>query len=299
MATKVFICWGGELSKKLGEALRSWLPSSLQYVRPYFSPEDIEKGAKWSSEITKELETSSVGIICVTPENAERPWIMFESGALSKHLEKARVCPLLFNLEPADVKGPLTLFQATRFAKDDFKRLVATINNAAGDARLEPTVLDGVFDMWWPKLEEQVSAITRSHKSSPKEARRSDRDVLDEVLELTRMNASRAARPGRALGPRVLSDLASAFDELVRSCGTIGDQGHHALYVFDRALMHACHEVGALEIYERHRMHVADLPTPEREYQRLEQLREAERRQRELEAATTAAVAVREATAKG
>ena len=65
MPTKVFISWSGELSRKLGEALRTWLPASLQYVKPYFSPEDIEKGTKWNTEIAKELETSNVGVICL------------------------------------------------------------------------------------------------------------------------------------------------------------------------------------------------------------------------------------------
>ena len=53
---KVFISWSGELSKQLGQALRQWLPGTLQSVKPYFTPADIDKGAKWESEISKELE---------------------------------------------------------------------------------------------------------------------------------------------------------------------------------------------------------------------------------------------------
>src|SRR3989304_5415969 len=132
MATKVFISWSGDLSRKLGEALYKWLPAALQYIKPYFSPDDIEKGAKWNSEIAAELETSNVGIICLTQDNTEKPWILFEAGALSRSIDKSRVCTLLFNIEPADVKGPLTSFQSTRFVPDDFKRLVVTINNTAG-----------------------------------------------------------------------------------------------------------------------------------------------------------------------
>ncbi len=45
MATKVFISWSGELSNKLAEAVRQWLPGVLQFVKPYFTPSDIEKGA--------------------------------------------------------------------------------------------------------------------------------------------------------------------------------------------------------------------------------------------------------------
>jgi TIR domain len=149
MPTKVFISWSGPLSQKLGEALHNWLPSTLQAVKAYFSPEDIEKGVKWSSEISGELGTSDIGIICLTRDNTEKPWILFEAGALSKRLEKSRVCPLLFDLEPSDLTGPLTIFQGTRFRREDFKRLVTTINSAAGDSRLGQFVLDKVFGRLW------------------------------------------------------------------------------------------------------------------------------------------------------
>ena len=51
------------------------------------------------------------------------------------------MCTLLFDLEWSDLKGPLAIFQHTLFGREDFKRLVTTINSAAGDSRLEQTVL--------------------------------------------------------------------------------------------------------------------------------------------------------------
>lgn len=83
MGTKVFISWSGDLSNKLADAVRQWLPGVLQFVKPYFTPSDIEKGAKWASNIAGELESSDIGIICLTKENLDKPWILFESGALS------------------------------------------------------------------------------------------------------------------------------------------------------------------------------------------------------------------------
>ena len=44
MYSKVFISWSGDLSKKIAEELRFWLPAVLQFVKPYFTPNDIEKG---------------------------------------------------------------------------------------------------------------------------------------------------------------------------------------------------------------------------------------------------------------
>lgn len=254
MATKVFISWSGELSRKLGEALRRWLPASLQYVKPYFSPEDIEKGTKWNSEIAKELQESNVGVICLTQENTEKPWIIFEAGALSKTIDKSRVCTLLFNLEPSDVKGPLTSFQSTRFVPDDFKRLITTINAAAGDARLEPAVLESVFEMWWPKLQQEVASILQSHKKDGDVERRSERDILEEVLELTRLNAMRSSKTTR-FGERALTELLEVLDELTFVIARRGPDeiSAHLLQRVDRPLRHLCREAGVMQYYQKHR----------------------------------------------
>jgi hypothetical protein len=218
LATKVFISWSGDLSRKLGEALRDWLPASLQYVKPYFSPQDTEKGRKWDSEIAKELADSDIGVLCLTRENFLKPWILFEAGALSKSITKARVCPLLFNLEPPDVTGPLTSFQHTSFVKDDFRKLVETINSAAGENSLDVAVLGDVFDMWWPQLESKVTAILASHVEEAVGERRADRDILEEILSLARTTPSRVDRlPPFSL--EAFDDLVLGLDELVFSPG--------------------------------------------------------------------------------
>lgn len=261
MPTKVFISWSGSLSQKLGEALRNWLPSALQFVKPYFSPEDIEKGAKWSSEISKELETSNIGVICLTRDNTEKPWILFEAGALSKSLERSRVCTLLFDVDPADVKGPLTSFQATRFMKEDFKRLVSAINSAAGDSRLETPVLESVFEMWWPKLEEEVSAILKSSDNVAKKERRSDRDILEELLELSRLNATRPGRP--RMSERAIMELVESLEELQYILRTENEEiALRVLKRLDRPLRHLCMEAGVPEAYERFRHRMFDRARP-------------------------------------
>ncbi|MBE3038160.1 MAG: toll/interleukin-1 receptor domain-containing protein [Chloroflexi bacterium] len=259
MATKVFISWSGDLSRKLGEALRNWLPATLQYVKPYFSPDDIEKGAKWNSEIAKELETSNVGVICLTQDNTEKPWILFESGALSKTLDKARVCTLLFNLDAADVKGPLTSFQATRFVREDFKRLVSTINNTAGDGKLENSVLESVFDMWWPRLEEQVAEILKTHDKGTKRERRPERDILEEILDLTRMNAERAHRPSRISARAVLEVVENLNELLFIVAREHGDMGVSMMERIDRPVRHLCIEAAIPEVYERFHVRMLEM----------------------------------------
>ncbi|MGR3064469.1 toll/interleukin-1 receptor domain-containing protein [Vibrio vulnificus] len=200
---KVFISWSGDLSKELGEALRDWLPAVIQSVKPFFTPNDIEKGARWSKDIANELESSSVGVFCITPDNLTKPWLMFEAGALSKNLEVSKVCPILFGVEPTDLQGPLVQFQASPFEKTEVKKLIKTINSCLGDSKLEDSVLNSVFDMWWPKLQEKVNSILDKHKNTSngeeKEVR-SEREILEEVLELTRLNTARSKQRGISPG---------------------------------------------------------------------------------------------------
>lgn len=212
---KVFISWSGDKSKELGEVFRNWLPSVLQAVKPYFTPEDIEKGARWSQDISKELENSFFGIICLTRDNVLKPWIMFEAGALSKSFGKGRVCPILFGLEKSDIQGPLVQFQATSFNKSDMKKLIENINKNHPENSLEKSVLDNVFDLWWPMLEKEVSEIQKSYEESrDEEDLRTDRDILEEVLELSRnLNRPRIAR--KDLDERAINDIVRRFEKLL------------------------------------------------------------------------------------
>jgi hypothetical protein len=187
---RVFISWSGDLSKQLGEAIRNWLPSTLQYVEPYFTPSDIEKGAKWATEISAELAETKICIIILTRDNLDSEWIMFEAGAISTVVEKARVCPIVFDMEPTDVKGPLAQFQATKFIEDDFSKLIFAINSAAGDQKLKDERVRAVFKKWWPDLETDVKAILNRAKTStalkPTAELRTEKDLLEETLLLMR-----------------------------------------------------------------------------------------------------------------
>lgn len=191
---QIFISWSGPLSKELGEIFRDWIPSVLQFVRPYFTPDDIEKGSRWSSEIAKELQGSQIGIIVLTRDNLSSPWIMFEAGALSKQLDKSKVCPILFGLENTDLVGPLVQFQATSFTEGDMKKLVKTINNACDDNKLRDNVLDNVFKMWWPKLEEPISSVMGKERNKGQTNIRPDRELIEEILSLTRLSVSKTRR---------------------------------------------------------------------------------------------------------
>jgi hypothetical protein len=67
-------------------------------------------------------ETSNSGVICVTPENLNSPWVLFEAGALAKAMQGAKVIPLLFDLEFSDISGPLAQFQAKNATETGWRR---------------------------------------------------------------------------------------------------------------------------------------------------------------------------------
>src|SRR5438045_597701 len=125
----VFISWSGPFSKAVAELLNAWLPDVIQGVKTWLSTEDIEKGTIWSGEINEALATT-VGVLCVTQENKNAPWLLFEAGGLSKGLTKSRVCPLLIDLQPQDLQPPLSLFNLTLPEREDIWKLVKTINAA-------------------------------------------------------------------------------------------------------------------------------------------------------------------------
>ena len=193
---KVFISWSGALSEQLGTVLREWLPGSLQFVRPYFTPRDVDKGARWASEIAGELEKTSIGIFCLTRENIAAPWLVFEAGAMSRIVSEAHVCPLLFGLEPGDISGPLSQFQATRFNEKEFHQLYCTINRLAGENSLDESTRDKVYEMWWPQLRAGIDEVFTKYKPPKARKVREDRELIEETLMLTRTIARevRAAR---------------------------------------------------------------------------------------------------------
>jgi len=166
---KIFISWSGSRSRAVAEALRHWLPLVIQSVEPWMSEEDINKGERWSSVIADELEKTAIGIICLTPENLDfpSPWMFFETGALSKILEKSLVCPYLFEIEKNEVKGPLGQFQATKADKIDTKKLVDSINNVL-EKPLGEKQLDNIFNHLWPDLEKRLRRISNVSENSEK-----------------------------------------------------------------------------------------------------------------------------------
>lgn len=189
---KVFISWSGAKSKKVALIFRDWLPTVIQALEPFVSSEDIEKGARWNTDIAQELKESSFGLICVTKDNLSAPWLNFEAGALSKSIDNSYVAPLLFDVKPSELKGsPISQFQATSFNEEDVKRLVETLNAATGNC-LSSSRLNKAFELCYPDLEKSLNEL-RSVSAGEDESGENDAlnqnfdpNILEELLETVR-----------------------------------------------------------------------------------------------------------------
>src|SRR6516165_8241755 len=71
---KIFISWSGDRSKYIATALRDWLRNVIQAADPWMSDVDIGTGKPWFQEISVQLAECKAGIICVMPENQDKPW---------------------------------------------------------------------------------------------------------------------------------------------------------------------------------------------------------------------------------
>ncbi len=196
---KVFLSWSGEKSHEIALVFREWFPSVIQSIKPYLSSEDIDKGARWSTDIAEKLKDSSFGILCVTKDNIDAPWLIFEAGALSKTMDKSFVSPFLFGIKLSEVvDSPLLQFQATTFDKEDVFKLVITMNKACGESRLTDENLRKAFDLWWPSLKKDLDDLVDFQESNS-EAKRSKStdcgDILEEILNLSRSNQKLLRNP--------------------------------------------------------------------------------------------------------
>lgn len=222
---RVFLSWSGDRSKAVAEGLRDWLKMLIQASEPWISL-DIEKGDRWSRELSDQLEASRVGVICLTPENLGAPWILFEAGALAK-TKGSYACTLLIGVKAADVQYPLAQFQHTQAEREDIRKLAHTVNDALvnnGGSSVDKQALDILFDMLWPQLEARLAAVLATPAPNSPPARKAE-DILEELLATSRaqdirlqavqeaLTDLRAGAP-RSLRQPTLPSIENLFDGL-------------------------------------------------------------------------------------
>jgi len=216
----VFISWSGDKSRQLAEILKPWLRSVIQSLRPWASASDIGAGERWNDAIQKKLGSTNVGIICLTAENSNAPWILFEAGALAKGLGQSFVCPYLLDLTKADIPaGPLTQFQAKCADKADTFSLVQTLNSALNTHALTETDLEAQFERCWPELDSAISQIKKTPSPAMKE--RPPEEITREILDIVRAIRREIQPPRNTLN--LDESGAASFSNVAKFSGGLSD----------------------------------------------------------------------------
>lgn len=179
---KVFLCWSGKRSHEIAKILNPWLKDVIQSLDPWISS-DIDKGAPWLERLNQALNESTVGIVCVTGENKNAPWLLFEAGALAR-APKTLVCTFLIDIETSDLDKPLSNFQLTVPTKEDMRKLINTLNAHQNEVdRKPPDLIERGFERCWPEFERSFKEVLSKFPSSQPSPKKSDPEILREILD--------------------------------------------------------------------------------------------------------------------
>ena len=127
------------------------------------------KGGRWATEIGENLAQCDYCIVCLTHDTAQKPWVNFEAGAISKTVEKSYVSPLLLDITPCDLGDlPLTMFQCTEFNRNDVYKLLQSIN-CAHESPIEESSLASDFEETWSGVRQEVVGMAPPKISEPQE----------------------------------------------------------------------------------------------------------------------------------
>jgi tetratricopeptide (TPR) repeat protein len=222
----VFISWSGKVSKAYALAVNNWLKQAMHKVKPWMSDAEIGPGERWNEKVSSSLKETNFGIICVTSENINAPWILFEAGALAKALNSARVVPLLFGVSNTDLASPLTQFQAVSADKEGFLKLAAALNEELKikGEELDESILRSLLRKLWPELDRELKRIVSTAGRRTTQLPRTDHDLLSDVLEGVRRLERGAVSDSTAI-PSSESEAANWQDYYIRGANLANNLG--------------------------------------------------------------------------
>ncbi|MBV8214748.1 MAG: toll/interleukin-1 receptor domain-containing protein [Verrucomicrobia bacterium] len=219
----------------VADALRIWLEQVIQGCNPWMSNQDIDAGQRWATELFAQLDNHTVGIICVTKDNQGEPWLNFEAGALAKQLKgdkpgEARVCPLLIEMNPNDVTGPLKHLQMMPLDEGGMFKVLQMVNKyAIPEKPLREDLLKQVFDVWWPLLRGELIKMKVSEQ--PEKSGREEKGMLEEMLGILRSIDRALSRELDAAGTASAARAAARTLQKLKDAEKRSLSHHHDLRV--------------------------------------------------------------------
>ena len=187
----VFISWTGAASHKIAQVLNEYLSKILQETEPFISSE-IQSGEDWNKVIAERLKITRCGIVCVTPDNKDSPWLLFEAGALLINNDGTfgRVMTLLLDITDSSLEQPLGRFQHKVASKEGIQAIIFDINKML-DSPLGKDKLDCTFGLMWPDIEKGINEAKKLiNNTLPK---RDSISMLEELRAAEKINCPELA----------------------------------------------------------------------------------------------------------
>ena len=143
------------------------------------STEAISAGDRWNDVITDALDDIDFGLLFVTEENKEKPWLLFEAGALAKNVSRSKVIPIIIDASELELsRSPLFAFQHVGMTKDGVSRVMRSIYKSLERPIISNSVLTTCIDKWWPELDDAYKKLEK-----PKPAKAKKKLTEDERLD--------------------------------------------------------------------------------------------------------------------
>lgn len=190
----VFISCTKNLSRECAKVLRDWIKYVSNTDTPLLSSRTNDKVGYWLSDHSDDLIDIKTGIVCISKDNINSPWLVFELGALISRLGKNNVFTFLIDVDPEELEMPFSLVDSIRPNKEGMRKLLYALNFELGVKGLHKRILDQLFDACWPWFEENFN-----HKLTSFAVNLSERQKAASQNE----DAEEAVYPRHSLGNRL------------------------------------------------------------------------------------------------
>lgn len=213
----VFIAWSKGRGKAIAELIKTALKVTAG-IDAFVSSKDMEAGRAWFTEIQSQLNAASVGVLCLTSDSIDSPWVHFEAGALSRDVYGKRVIPVLFDIEMQKLSGPLASLECLDWKQSGLRGLLRQLRLSGVRIR-RPLVVSSI-DRRSKRLAEGIRRVLGRTRVS-----RSVEHVQDPLLRA--LGAILEEQTQRSLGalcaePQFASE-AEYLDKLLALVGGLGE----------------------------------------------------------------------------
>jgi hypothetical protein len=167
---QVYISWSGQRSYRFALLIRNLLRKVIPELEVWVSSEDIQDGARWSSDLIEILNQVTFCLICANPSNQLSPWLQYELGAIAMSVDRYAIRVLLHELTSYSIKGPLSLYDSVQVTKNEFQKLFEDLLANFTRIRLPRFDMVANLDQHWPSFQQDFSEIGMVSQVLPDQA---------------------------------------------------------------------------------------------------------------------------------